>query len=56
MADLKRLTQAMAALDEDLALRIIREVDEKGGGEAAQALIACQEGLQEVGARYETGD
>ena len=56
MADYNLLRQSMADLDEDAVLRIVNEIAESGGEGASQALDACQEGIQEVGSRFEAGE
>lgn len=56
MADMNQLRQSMSDLDEDDVLRIIREIAEEGGARAVQAMEACQEGMKDVGDRFEAGE
>jgi len=46
----------MANLEEDDVLRLMREIADDGGDEAGKAVEACQEGMREVGDRFETGE
>ena len=55
MADLNLLKKSMSDLDEDAVLEIMKEIMESGG-DAQEALEACQEGLIEVGDRFESGE
>jgi methanogenic corrinoid protein MtbC1 len=50
------LRQSMAELDEDAVLRIVGEIAESGGEGASQALEACQDGIKEVGDKFEAGE
>ena len=56
MADLNALRKAMADLDEDTVISIIDEVMAEGGAQAQAAVEACQEGMSEVGQRFEEGE
>jgi len=55
MADLNVLKTAVSDLEEETVLELLREVMETGG-DAQEALEACQEGLTEVGDRFESGE
>jgi methylmalonyl-CoA mutase cobalamin-binding domain/chain len=56
MADYAKMLEAMINLDEDALLRIAEDVMAAGGGEAAELMRACQEGMDEVGRRFESGE
>ncbi len=55
MADLKKLTEAMGDLEEDIVVEIIDEVLASGTG-AQEAVDACSEGMNIVGDRFGTGE
>jgi methanogenic corrinoid protein MtbC1 len=55
MADLDRLKDYMINLDEEAVYALAEAIIAEGGGEAPDALAACQDALTEVGRRYETG-
>lgn len=55
MADLVLLKDSVSELEEDTVLDILRGIMESGGN-AQEALEACQEGLKEVGDRFEAGE
>ena len=46
----------MADLEEDELLSAVNEIMADGGKEVQQAVAAMQEGMQEVGARFESGE
>jgi len=56
MADMNLLKQSVSDLDEDTVRRIMTEIADSGGSEAAAAMQACQDGMKEVGDRYESGE
>jgi len=56
MADMNQLRQCMADLDEEAVLRLMREIADNGGSEAVEAVEACQDGMKEVGDRFEAGE
>jgi len=56
MSDFEALKIAMGDLDEAAVKSWLDEFVQAGGGAAAQALEACQAGMDIVGARYETGE
>ncbi|NLL63516.1 MAG: cobalamin-binding protein [Ruminococcaceae bacterium] len=56
MVDLKKLTEAMGDLEEDIVVEIIDQVMEEGGGEAQAAVDACSEGMNIVGDRFADGE
>lgn len=56
MINFNELEQAMGELDEDLMLELLNQVMEDGGTEAAQAMEACQKGMELVGKQFEDGD
>jgi methanogenic corrinoid protein MtbC1 len=56
MADLNALREAMADLEEDTVNSILNLIMAEGGGQAQEAVRACQEGMTEVGNRFETGE
>ena len=55
MEDMSSLRKSMSDLDEEAVLDFLREIMENGG-DAQMALEACQEGLREVGDRFESGE
>ena len=56
MIDLEKLKNAMGDLEEDDVKELLAELEAGGGEGAALALAACQEGMDIVGERYETGE
>lgn len=56
MIDYKALTAAVGDLDEDVMVQTLNRVMEEGGAEAAQAMEACQKGMDIVGKLFESGD
>jgi len=56
MADMTLLKKLMADLDEDAVLERMREIAENSGDGAADAVDACQEGMRDVGERFESGE
>ena len=56
MIDFKEITTALADLDEDRLKTLLNEVMAGGGGDAQQALEACQSGMTEVGNRFDKGE
>ena len=56
MADLEKLKNAMADLEENLVNEILAEVMKAGGAQANDSLNALQKGMEIVGQRFEKGD
>jgi methanogenic corrinoid protein MtbC1 len=56
MSSLDDLKNAMGSLDEDGITRILGELTKAGGMDANKALAACQEGMNIVGSKFETGE
>ena len=56
MADLEKLKNAMADLDENEVNKILQEVMKEGGSQAKDALNSLQKGMEIVGQRFEKGD
>ena len=55
MASFEELKIAMGELDEDTVMKFMEDIRESGEG-AADALAACQAGMDIVGARFESGE
>lgn len=55
MADYEKLKVAISDLDDEIAMEIIDEVV-ADGGDASQAMNACQEGMNVVGDMFEKGE
>ena len=53
--DYKELEQAMADLDEDTVLDMMKEVMDNNGEGVKEALEACQKGMATVGDLFEKG-
>lgn len=56
MLDMEKLKEAMGELEEEEVMAILEAVMSDGGKEAAQAMEACQEGMNIVGDRFEQGE
>ena len=56
MFDYETTRSAMADLDEESLLDILNALMRDGGADAQQAVEACQEGMREVGNRFEDGE
>ena len=54
--DYKELEQAMADLDEDTVLDMMKEVMDNNGEGVKDALEACQKGMAAVGSLFEKGE
>lgn len=54
--DYKELEQAMADLDEDTVLDMMKEVMDNGGEGVQEAMDACQKGMSTVGTLFEEGE
>lgn len=54
--DKQKLIEAMADLDEEVMTQILNDVMADGGVHAQEAMAACQEGMNEVGTRFESGE
>ena len=50
------IKNAMADLEEDDLIDLMNQVMDEGGAGAKEALAACQEGMAEVGNRFEAGE
>ena len=56
MVDYQKLAEAMGDLDEDQMVADLKAVMAEGGQGAAQAMEACQKGMDIVGNRFEEGE
>jgi methanogenic corrinoid protein MtbC1 len=56
MADLEKLKNAAADLEEGSVNGILEELMKEGGGQAKDALSALQKGMEVVGKRFEEGE
>lgn len=56
MFDFEELKNVMADLDEDRMKEILDGIMKDGGSEAKKALEACQQGMDIVGKRFESGE
>lgn len=56
MIDANELKKAMGELDEESVISIMKQVMEEGGLDAQAALEACQEGMNIVGERFQSGE
>ena len=56
MISFDELKSAIGDLDEDVVTQLLDEIETASGEGAAQALAACQEGMEIVGSRFETGE
>ena len=56
MIDFKRLAEAVGELEEEEMVEILEQVMEEGGDQAAEAMNACQKGMDTVGTLFESGD
>jgi methanogenic corrinoid protein MtbC1 len=56
MISLDDLKNAMGSLDGDEVVRLLGELTKSGGLDAGKALAACQEGMNIVGGKFETGE
>lgn len=56
MMDFKELEQAMADLDEDTVLDMMKEVMDNNGEGVQDAMEACQKGMSKVGDLFEEGE
>lgn len=56
MVNFEELAQAMGDLDEDAMVGMLNQVMAEGGGEAEQAMAACQKGMDIVGDLFEQGE
>lgn len=52
--DYTKIKEAMQELDEELFLELINQAMD--GGDVQQAMTACQQGMEEVGKRFEEGE
>lgn len=55
MIDYEKLAEAMGDLDEDVMVEILNQVMAEGG-DAQEAMSACQKGMDIVGSRFEEGE
>ncbi len=56
MVDLSNLAQLVGDLEEDAVYDLLHQVMDEGGQEAAQAMDACQQGMDIVGKLFEEGE
>lgn len=56
MMTLEEMREAMEELDEDVMIEAAEAIMESGGESANLCMQACQEGLEEVGRRFESGE
>ena len=56
MLDYEKLAAAVGELDENAMLSELKSVMAAGGEEAVKAMAACQDGLDKVGSRFESGE
>ncbi|WP_281744179.1 B12-binding domain-containing protein, partial [Tepidanaerobacter syntrophicus] len=58
MSDFKHLTEALGNLDEEEVLRILKDfvASNPSQEEAQKAVEACQDGMNIVGEKFETGE
>ncbi|MCL1805568.1 MAG: cobalamin-dependent protein [Clostridiales bacterium] len=56
MADFDELRRAMGELEEEEVMKLLGGLKAAGGEGAAEALAACQAGMDIVGKRFETGE
>lgn len=56
MVDMQELAEAMGELEEDTVVELLEKVMEEGGKQAAEAMDACQKGMDIVGDYFEKGD
>lgn len=56
MINFDELKQAIGDLDDEVVNRLLDELVKADGEGAAQALAACQQGMDIIGDRYETGE
>lgn len=56
MIDLSNLAQLVGDLEEDAVYDLLHQVMDEGGQEAAQAMDACQQGMDIVGKLFEEGE
>ncbi|MDR0621425.1 MAG: cobalamin-dependent protein [Deltaproteobacteria bacterium] len=53
MADYEQMLQAMIELDEEALIEMAEAIMAEGGAQAIDLMKACQEGMEEVGRRFE---
>ena len=56
MATFDEMKTAMEELDDEALLAAAKEIMDNGGADATSCMQACQEGLEEVGHRFENGE
>lgn len=56
MIEYQKVMEAMIELDDESLIPIAKEVMEAGGEDAQTIMRACQEGMNEVGLRFEQGE
>lgn len=54
MTDFQKLTEAVGDLDEDTMIELLEQLMEENPSDAAEALAACQKGMDIVGELFET--
>jgi len=56
LIDFEKLKTAMGNLDEDAVNEMLDQAIKSGGENADRALAACQDGMEIIGSKYETGE
>ena len=56
MATYEEMLEAMQELDDETLLAAAQQLMDEGGADAQECMRACQDGLQEVGKRFEDGE
>ena len=56
MATYEEIKEAMEELDDEALMDMANAIMDEGGADAQTCLKACQDGLAEVGARFESGE
>lgn len=56
MVNMEELAEAMGELEEDTVVELLDKVMEEGGAQAAEAMDACQKGMDIVGDYFEQGE
>ena len=51
-----KIRELMADLEDELVIQSAEEVMAAGGADAQEFMLACQEGMSEIGARFESGE
>lgn len=56
MVNMEELAEAMGELEEETVQELLNQVMEEGGGQAQEAMDACQKGMDIVGDYFEKGE